>query len=150
MAMRAVIQRVSSASVVVDGQIVGEIGRGLLVLLGVGHADTNREAAWMADKIANLRIFEDEAGKMNLSVQEVGGALLLVSQFTLLADCRKGRRPSFTDAAPPDQADRLYQVAVERLRAAGLRVETGVFQAHMQVHLVNDGPVTIVLDTQAL
>ena len=148
--MRAVIQRVSSASVVVDGQIVGEIGRGLLVLLGVGHADTNREAAWMADKIANLRIFEDEAGKMNLSVQEVGGALLLVSQFTLLADCRKGRRPSFTDAAPPDQADRLYQVAVERLRAAGLRVETGVFQAHMQVHLVNDGPVTIVLDTQAL
>lgn len=145
--MRAVIQRVTSASVVVDGHTVGEIGRGMLVLLGVGHADTDREAAWIADKIANLRIFEDDGGKMNLSVQEVGGGMLVVSQFTLLADCRKGRRPSFTDAAPPEQADRLYQVVVERLRGAGLRVETGVFQAHMQVHLVNDGPVTVILDT---
>jgi len=148
--MRAVIQRVSSASVIVDGHTVGEIGQGLLVLLGVAHADTDREAAWMADKIANLRVFEDEAGKMNLSVQEVGGAMLVVSQFTLLADCRKGRRPSFTDAAPPEQADRLYQVVVERLRATGLSVETGVFQAHMEVHLVNDGPVTIILDTKEL
>lgn len=145
--MRAVIQRVSSASVVVDDQTVGEIGRGLLILLGVGHADTDREAAWMADKITNLRIFEDGAGKMNLSVQEVGGALLVVSQFTLLADCRRGRRPSFTEAAPPEQADRLYQAVVERIRAMGLGVETGVFQAHMQVHLVNDGPVTVILDT---
>jgi len=148
--MRAVIQRVSSASVIVDGHTVGEIGQGLLVLLGVAHADTDREAAWMADKIANLRVFEDEAGKMNLSVQEVGGAMLVVSQFTLLADCRRGRRPSFTDAAPPEQADRLYQVVVERLRATGLSVETGVFQAHMEVHLVNDGPVTIILDTKEL
>ncbi len=101
----------------------------------------------MADKITNLRIFEDGAGKMNLSVQEVGGALLVVSQFTLLADCRRGRRPSFTEAAPPEQADRLYQAVVERIRAMGLGVETGVFQAHMQVHLVNDGPVTVILDT---
>jgi D-tyrosyl-tRNA(Tyr) deacylase len=145
--MRAVIQRVSSASAVVDGQTVGEIGKGLLVLLGVAQSDGDREAAWMADKIAHLRVFEDEAGKMNLSVQEVGGALLVVSQFTLLADCRKGRRPSFTDAAPPEQADRLYQVVVERLRATGLPVKIGVFQAHMQVHLVNDGPVTVIVDT---
>ena len=147
--MRAVIQRVSSSRVVVDGRTVGEIDRGLLVLLGVAHADTEREAAWVADKIANLRIFEDDAGKMNLSVQEVGGAVLMVSQFTLLADCRKGRRPGFTGAAPPDQADRLYQVVVERIRATGLRVETGVFQAHMAVHLVNEGPVTVILDTPA-
>jgi D-tyrosyl-tRNA(Tyr) deacylase len=147
--MRAVIQRVSSASVVVGGDTVAEIGKGLLVLLGVGHGDTDREAVWMADKIANLRIFEDEAGKMNLSVQEVGGSLLVVSQFTLLADCRKGRRPSFTDAAPPHEADRLYQLVVARMREAGIRVETGVFQAHMEVHLVNDGPVTLILQTDA-
>jgi len=145
--VRAVIQRVSSARVIVDGQAVGEIGKGLLVLLGVAQSDGDREAAWMADKIANLRIFEDEAGKMNLSVQEVGGAVLMVSQFTLLADCRKGRRPSFTNAAPPAEAGRLYQVVVERVRAMGLRVEIGVFRAHMDVHLVNDGPVTVILDT---
>ena len=145
--MRAVLQRVSSASVVVDGATVAAIGRGLLVLLGIGHSDTDREAAWIADKIIGLRIFEDDAGKMNLSVAEVGGSLLVVCLFTLLADCRKGRRPSFTDAAPPDQADRLYQVAVARMRETGLPVETGVFQAHMQVHHVNDGPVTVILDT---
>jgi D-tyrosyl-tRNA(Tyr) deacylase len=147
--VRAIIQRVSCAGVVVDGRTVSEIGRGLLVLVGVGHADTDRKAAWMADKIIGLRIFDDAAGKMNLSVQEVGGSLLVVSQFTLLADCRKGRRPSFTDAAPPEVADRLYQVVVARMREAGVQVETGVFQAHMEVQLVNDGPVTVILDTQA-
>jgi D-tyrosyl-tRNA(Tyr) deacylase len=147
--MRAVIQRVSSASVVVGGDTVAEIGKGLLVLLGVGRGDSDGEAAWMADKIVGLRIFVDEAGKMNLSVQEVGGSLLVVSQFTLLADCRKGRRPSFTDAAPPEEAGRLYQRVVARMREAGIRVETGVFQAHMEVHLVNDGPVTLILRTDA-
>ncbi len=145
--MRAVIQRVSSASVAADGRTVGEIGAGLLVLLGVAQGDTEREAAWVADKIANLRIFEDDGGKMNLSVQEIGGAVLVVSQFTLLADCRKGRRPSFIGAAPPEEADRLYRMVAERLREAGLPVETGLFQARMQVSLVNDGPVTIVLET---
>jgi D-tyrosyl-tRNA(Tyr) deacylase len=139
---------VSSASVEVDGKTVASIGRGLLVLLGVAEGDGERQAEWLADKIAGLRIFEDEAGKMNLSVQDVGGSALVVSQFTLLGDCRKGRRPSFSDAAPPEEADRLYQKFVERARAGGLRVETGVFQAHMGVHLVNDGPVTLVLDTE--
>jgi len=133
----------------VDGKTVASIGRGLLVLLGVAQGDGERQAEWLADKIAGLRIFEDEAGKMNLSVQDVGGSALVVSQFTLLGDCRKGRRPSFSDAAPPEEADRLYQRFVERARGAGLRVETGVFQAHMGVHLVNDGPVTLVLDTEA-
>jgi len=133
----------------VDGKTVASIGRGLLVLLGVAEGDGERQAEWLADKIAGLRIFEDEAGKMNLSVQDVGGSALVVSQFTLLGDCRKGRRPSFSDAAPPEEADRLYQRFVERARGAGLRVETGVFQAHMGVHLVNDGPVTLVLDTDA-
>ncbi len=130
-----------------DGRTVGEIGAGLLVLLGVAQGDTEREAAWVADKIANLRIFEDDGGKMNLSVQEIGGGVLVVSQFTLLADCRKGRRPSFIGAAPPEEADRLYRMVAERLREAGLPVETGLFQARMQVSLVNDGPVTIVLET---
>lgn len=144
--MRAVVQRVSSARVEVAGKIAGSVGKGLLVLLGVAQGDTDRQAEWLAEKIAGLRIFEDEAGKMNLSLLEVGGAALIVSQFTLLADCRRGRRPSFTDAAPPEEADRLYQVFVAKLRSAGLPVETGVFQAHMDVHLVNDGPVTLVLD----
>lgn len=133
----------------VDGKTVASIGRGLLVLLGVAQGDGERQAEWLADKIAGLRIFEDEAGKMNLSVQDVGGSALVVSQFTLLGDCRKGRRPSFTEAAPPEEADRLYQKFAERVRAGGLRVETGVFQAHMGVHSVNDGPVTLVLDTEA-
>jgi len=144
--VRAVVQRVSSARVEVAGKIAGSVGKGLLVLLGVAQGDTDRQAEWLAEKIAGLRIFEDEAGKMNLSLLDVGGAALVVSQFTLLADCRRGRRPSFTDAAPPEEADRLYQVFVAKLRSAGLPVETGVFQAHMDVHLVNDGPVTLVLD----
>ncbi len=116
------------------------------MLLGVANGDTDREAEWLADKIAGLRIFEDEAGKMNLSVQDIGGAILVVSQFTLLADCRKGRRPSFTDAAPPAEADRLYQVFVSAVRKQGIPVKTGVFQAHMEVALVNDGPVTVVVE----
>jgi D-tyrosyl-tRNA(Tyr) deacylase len=144
--VRAVVQRVSSASVAVDGETVSSIGRGFLVLLGVANGDTDREAEWLAGKIAGLRIFEDEAGKMNLSVQDIGGAILVVSQFTLLADCRKGRRPSFTDAAPPAEADRLYQVFVSAIRKHSIPVETGVFQAHMAVVLVNDGPVTVVVE----
>ena len=148
--MRAVVQRVSSARVEVDGEVTGSIGRGLLVLLGVGQGDTEKQAAWLAEKIAGLRIFEDEAGKMNLSAEEVGGGVLVVSQFTLLADCRKGRRPSFTEAAPPEVAERLYQEFVRRVRECGVRVETGVFQAKMRVHLVNEGPVTIWLDTAVL
>lgn len=148
--MRAVVQRVSSARVEVDGEVTGSICRGLLVLLGVGQGDTEKQAAWLAEKIAGLRIFEDEAGKMNLSVEEVGGGVLVVSQFTLLADCRKGRRPSFTEAAPPEVAERLYQEFVRRVRECGVRVETGVFQAKMRVHLVNEGPVTIWLDTAVL
>lgn len=145
--MRAVVQRVSSARVEVDGEVTGAIGRGLLVLLGVGQGDVDKQAAWLAGKIAGLRIFEDADGKMNLSVQDIGGSVLVVSQFTLYADCRKGRRPSFTEAAPPDVADRLYQVFVSHLRALGVPVETGVFQAHMDVHLVNEGPVTIIVET---
>jgi len=148
--VRAVVQRVSSARVEVDGEVTGSIGRGLLVLLGVGQGDTEKQAAWLAEKIAGLRIFEDEARKMNLSVEEVGGGVLVVSQFTLLADCRKGRRPSFTEAAPPEVAERLYQEFVRRVRECGVRVETGVFQAKMRVHLVNEGPVTIWLDTAVL
>lgn len=145
--MRAVVQRVSSARVEVDGVPTGSIEKGLLVLLGVARGDGEKRAAWLAEKIAGLRIFEDDAGKMNLSVEDVGGSVLVVSQFTLLGDCRKGRRPSFTEAAPPDEADALYKVFVARLREHHrLTVETGVFQAHMAVHLVNDGPVTLVLD----
>ncbi len=145
--MRAVVQRVSAARVEVEGEVVGAIDKGLVVLLGVADGDGEREAIWLADKIAGLRIFEDDAGKMNRAVQDVGGSVLVVSQFTLLGDCRKGRRPSFTAAAPPEEADRLYQKFVERVRESGLRVETGVFQAHMSVHLINDGPVTLLLDT---
>ena len=145
--MRAVVQRVSAARVEVGGEVVGEIDKGLVVLLGVANGDGEREAVWLADKIAGLRIFEDDTGKMNRAVQDVGGSVLVVSQFTLLGDCRKGRRPSFTDAAPPEEADRLYQKFVERVRESGLRVETGVFQARMSVHLINDGPVTLLLDT---
>jgi D-tyrosyl-tRNA(Tyr) deacylase len=145
--MRAVVQRVTEARVEVDGAASGSIAHGLLVLLGVAHGDTRREAEWLAQKIANLRIFEDAEGKMNRSVLETGGAVLLVSQFTLLGDVRRGRRPSFTEAAAPEEADRLYQVTAEALRAQGVPVETGVFQAHMAVHLVNDGPVTLIVDT---
>jgi D-aminoacyl-tRNA deacylase len=148
--MRAVVQRVSEASVVVDGQVVGAIGRGLLVLLGVTHDDGEAEAAALARKIAGLRIFEDAAGKFNLGLTDVDGAVLLVSQFTLYGDTRKGRRPSFTDAARPEQAGPLCDRFVELLAAEGLVVETGVFGAHMAVQLVNDGPVTLWLDTAEL
>ncbi len=149
--MRAVIQRVTSSSVSVEGKVVGEIGRGLMVLLGVGKGDGDAEAAWMAKKIAALRIFEDEAGKMNRSVLDLGGdgSVLAISQFTLYGDARKGNRPSFIDACEPEEAKRLYALFCTRLRECGLRVEEGIFAADMKVALVNDGPVTILLDTNA-
>ncbi len=146
--MRAVVQRVSRAKVTVNGEITGEIAVGLLVLLGVGHDDTEADVQYLADKIAGLRIFEDEAGKMNRSAHDLGGSVLAVSQFTLYGDVRRGKRPSFDDAAPPDLARRLYKLFVERIRAAGLRCETGRFQEMMQVELVNEGPVTILLDSE--
>jgi len=146
--VRVVIQRVSEASVTVDRQTVGAIGQGLMVLLGVAQGDTSQEAKALAEKTAGLRIFEDDAGKMNRSVEEIGGSLLVVSQFTLLGDCRKGRRPGFTDAAPPELADQLYEEYVAALRSRGVNVATGVFRADMQVALVNDGPVTMLLDSR--
>jgi len=145
--VRAVLQRVSRAKVTVGAEVAGEIGSGLLVLLGVGRADTRADADYLAEKTIGLRIFEDRDGKMNLSVSEIGGSLLLVSQFTLYGDVRRGRRPSFDGAAPPQQAKELYEYFVERIRAAGLRCETGRFQEMMQVELVNEGPVTILLDS---
>jgi len=146
--VRAVIQRVSSANVSVDCKTVGAIERGFLVLVGVTHGDTRAEADWLARKIAGLRIFEDEAGKMNLGLADIGGAMLVVSQFTLYGDARKGRRPDFLQAARPQQAEPLITYLVEQLRSLGLTVATGQFQAHMQVMLVNDGPVTLWLDTR--
>ena len=148
--MRAVIQRVSSASVTVDGQVVGQIAQGFLVLLGITTADGEAEAAMLARKIAGLRVFEDSGGKMNLALPDVAGAVLAVSQFTLYADVRKGRRPSFTDAAAPDRAQPLYLRFCQLLAAEGIDVQQGIFQAHMQVALVNDGPVTIWIDTKDL
>lgn len=148
--MRAVVQRVTRASVTVDGQVTGEIGRGLCVLLGVGAGDLDDDAAWMADKLLALRIFEDPAGKMNLSVEDAGGGLLVISQFTLFGDVRKGNRPGFSDAAPPAAAKALYERVVALLRESGLAVGAGVFQADMKVELVNDGPVTILLDSKKL
>jgi D-tyrosyl-tRNA(Tyr) deacylase len=145
--MRAVVQRVSRAQVAVDGEIVGEIGRGLLVLLGVTHADNKADAHYLADKIAGLRIFEDGNGKMNLDITTVSGGILVVSQFTLYGDVRRGKRPSFDAAAAPQRARQLYEYFVERIRAAGLPCQTGRFQEMMQVELVNDGPVTILLDS---
>jgi len=145
--MRAVVQRVSRARVTVKGETAGEIGLGLLVLLGVGAGDTRPEADYLVEKTIGLRIFEDAGGKMNLSVAEVGGALLVVSQFTLYGDARRGKRPSFDGAAPPEQARELYEYFVEKVRAAGVRSETGRFQETMQVELVNEGPVTILLDS---
>ena len=147
--MRAVLQRVLEAKVVVAGEAVGQIGPGLLVLLGVGTGDTEQDVEWMVEKISLLRIFEDEAGKMNRSVLDTSKAILAVSQFTLFADTRKGRRPSFLDALAPDEAKRLYARFCERARAAGLTVAEGVFAAEMKVSLVNDGPVTICLDSRA-
>lgn len=144
--MRLVIQRVSEASVTVAGQTVGRIGAGLCILVGIGKDDKAENAAALADKVKNLRLFEDPLGKMNLSVADTGGAILVVPQFTLYADCRNGNRPSFTDAAPPRLAEELYQKFTERLRAANLTVATGRFQNHMQVTLVNDGPVTVILE----
>ena len=146
--MRAVVQRVTRASVAVDGRVAGEIGAGLLVFLGVNRTDNPESAEYLAEKIANLRIFSDEAGKMNLSLLDISGSALVVSQFTLYGDTRGGRRPSFIQAAPPEEASRLYDEFVQSMRALGVAVETGVFQAHMQVELVNDGPVTILLDSE--
>ncbi len=145
--MRACVQRVSSARVVVDGETVGEIGRGLLVLLGVAASDGDDDLRWLVDKVVGLRIFEDAEGKMNLALADVGGALLVVSQFTLLGDCRKGRRPSFIAAAPPEQAERVYEQFVAAARAQDVHVATGRFRTHMHVQLTNDGPVTLVIDS---
>ena len=148
--MRLVVQRVTEASVTIDGQCVGEIGAGMAVLVGVGQGDTKLTADRLLEKILNLRIFADENGKMNRSIVEIGGALLLVSQFTLYADCRKGRRPSFTGAATPDLAREVYDYFVAGCRATGLGVACGVFAADMKVSLINDGPVTILLDSREL
>ena len=146
--MRIVLQRVSRAKVTVESSVTGEIGVGLLLLVGVGQDDTEKDADYLADKTMGLRIFPDHAGKMNCNVVEAGGALLAVSQFTLYGDCRKGRRPSFDQAAAPDKARTLYDYFVAQLRARGARVETGVFQAHMDVELLNDGPVTLLYDSE--
>jgi D-tyrosyl-tRNA(Tyr) deacylase len=146
--MRACVQRVSQAEVVIDGKSVGRIERGLLVLLGVAVGDSAEDAKQLAHKIAELRVFEDDAGKMNWSLVEARGAMLVVSQFTLLGDCRKGRRPSFIDAAPPEDAQRLYQLFVSEVQNRGVEVETGRFREHMEVSLVNDGPVTLLLDSR--
>lgn len=146
--MRAVLQRVSSASVTVDNEVIGQIDDGLMVLLGVEQGDTPDDARALAEKTAYLRIFEDDEGKMNLSVQDIGGGVLAISQFTLLADCRKGRRPGFTQAALPELAEPLYEVYVEHLKSFNLKVETGQFQAEMKVALVNEGPVTMLLDSR--
>ena len=148
--VRAVVQRASEASVRVDGEEAGRIGPGLVVLLGVGKDDSERDAEILAEKVLNLRVFPDEAGQMNRSVLDEGGGLLVISQFTLMGDARKGRRPSYIEAAAPDEAERLYSHFVERLRPSGLEVATGVFRAMMDVALVNQGPVTILLDSRKL
>jgi D-tyrosyl-tRNA(Tyr) deacylase len=146
--MRACIQRVLEARVSVAGEVVGEIGPGMLVLLGVATDDQDSDARWLADKVAGLRIFDDDAGKMNRSLGESGGAMLVVSQFTLLGDCRRGRRPSFVQAAAPETAERLYEVFVDAVRATGIPVSTGRFRQHMHVSLLNDGPVTLIVDSK--
>ena len=146
--MRAVVQRVSRAQVTLEGAVTGQIGLGLLVLLGVGREDSEADASYLAGKICGLRIFEDDQGKMNRSAREVGGAVLAVLQFTLYGDVRRGKRPSFDDAAPPENARQLYEFFVEEIRRTGLRCETGRFQEMMQVELVNEGPVTILLDSK--
>ena len=146
--MRAVIQRVKSSSVTVENETVGKIEKGLLVLLGIAKTDKSDEAKYLAEKIVNLRIFEDDNRKMNRSLMDTGGEMLVVSQFTLLGDCKKGRRPSFVDAAPPDRATVLYDTFVEQVREKGITVETGRFQAMMEVSLINDGPVTLIVDSR--
>ena len=146
--MRAVVQKVKKAQVLSEGKLSGEIGQGLVVFLGVTHDDTEEDAKYLAEKIANLRIFEDSEDKLNLSVQDVGGEIMSVSQFTLYGDCRKGRRPSFTQAAKPERANELYERVNDYLRKEGLNVATGVFQTQMEVSLVNDGPVTMLLDSK--
>ena len=146
--MRAVLQRVSRARVTVGDETVGEIGRGLLVLLGVGRGDSEADADYLAEKIAGLRVFEDEDGKMNRALADAGGAMLVVSQFTLYGDVRKGKRPSFDGAAPPDEAKKLYEYFVERVRATGMKCETGRFREMMRVELVNEGPVTLMVDSR--
>ena len=146
--MRAVIQRVKESSVTVDGRKIAQIGPGLLVLLGVSESDTTTEADFLSNKIGELRIFEDENGKMNRSLQEIHGEMLVVSQFTLLGDCRKGRRPSFVQAARPEKACQLYEYFVDQVRNTGIAVQTGQFRAMMEVHLINDGPVTFILDSK--
>jgi D-tyrosyl-tRNA(Tyr) deacylase len=146
--MKAVVQRVKSAQVTVSDEVRGRIDQGLVVFLGVGREDNPQDAEFLATKIAGLRIFSNSAGKFDLSVKDVNGRVLVISQFTLYADCRKGRRPSFIDAAPPEVAEGLYEYFMDRMRQEGLDVESGTFQAMMEVHLVNDGPVTILLDSQ--
>ncbi len=146
--MRAVLQRVTRARVLVDGEAVGEIGRGLLILLGVARTDSAEDARWLADKVVSLRIFADAEGKMNRDVNEAGGAVLVVSQFTLYGECRKGRRPSFVDAAAPDQAIPLYEAFVNGIKALGIPTATGRFGAMMEVELCNDGPVTLIVDSK--
>lgn len=146
--MRAVVQRVSEASVTVDEEVVGRIERGFLILLGIAEDDTQDDIIWLAAKIAGLRVFEDADGKMNLDVKQIEGSALVVSQFTLMGDCRKGRRPSFVAAARPEKANGLYESFVAEMRGLGIPVETGTFQAHMDVALVNDGPVTLLLDSR--
>jgi len=146
--MRAVVQRVKSARVIVEGTVRGEVSGGLLAYIGVEKGDTESDAGFIASKITGLRVFADGEGKMNLDVREAGGEILCVSQFTLLGDCRKGRRPSFDRAEPPEAAKKTYESLVESLKSAGLRVETGVFQAHMEIDSVNDGPITLLLDSR--
>lgn len=148
--MRAVVQRVASASVTVDGKLISEIGKGLLIFHGVAHEDTSADLDYLTNKVANLRVFEDDEGRMNRSLLEIGGEALVVSQFTLYGDCRKGRRPSFIDAAPPDKAEEFYQQFIRALSNTGISVRAGIFQAMMDVELVNDGPVTILLDSSKL
>lgn len=145
--MKSVIQRVSQASVTIDGAVVGEIQKGFMILLGITHTDTEKDVKWMVDKITGLRVFEDENGKMNLSLEDVGGELLIVSQFTLYGDARKGRRPSFIEAARPEKAIPLYEKFVEMAREKGVKVATGEFGADMKVSLINDGPVTLIVDS---
>lgn len=146
--MRTVVQRVSKAQVSIEGDVKGVIGKGLVILLGIRREDTTKELQWLVDKVVHLRIFEDESGKMNKSLTDIGGEMLIVSQFTLYGDCRKGRRPGFSTAAPPAIAEPLYQLFIEEVKAKGITVATGTFQAEMQVELINDGPVTLLLDSE--